>query len=145
MANHPTIKIGSKGAAVKLAQKRLVARGYGPLDQDGLFGPQTRNKVRTYQADREQDPFLELTVDGIIGPKTWARLDPATIKQGASGEAVKMMQDRLNRFSPPITAVAVDGEFGPATKASVIELQQFFGTLDDDGIVGPLTWTALWS
>lgn len=144
MAN-PTISIGSTGTAVKLAQRQLVDRGYGPLNADGIFGAQTRTRVRRYQTDRKDDQFLKLAVDGIVGPKTWGRLDPATIKKGAKGDAVKLLQSHLNWYSPPIGGLAVDGDFGPATEASVKEFQDAWGTLAVDGIVGRLTWTALWS
>ena len=95
MASHPTITLGSSGPAVTLAQKQLVARGNGPLATDGIFGAQTDNALRTYQDQRSNDAFLPLVMDGILGPSTWARLDPATIKKGAKGEIVKLLQDRL--------------------------------------------------
>ena len=41
-----------------------------------------------------------------------------------------------------ITKTTVDGVFGPSTTAGVKRVQQFFG-LTQDGVVGPLTWTAL--
>lgn len=141
MANHPTIKQGSKGPAVKLAQRRLIARGYSPLAQDGIFGAQTKQRVTAYQSDRSGDTVQPLTADGIVGPKTWARLDPPTIEQGASGDAVKLLQHLLDNFG---FGVNVDGQFGPATKQAVIDFQNWFG-LEDDGIAGTLTWTALWS
>lgn len=145
MADHPTIKQGSTGAAVKLAQKQLVNRGYGPLAQDGIFGSQTKNAVRLYQTHRKDDAHLKLAVDGIVGPKTWGRLDPATIKKGASGDAVKLLQEHLNWYEPTVGPIDVDGQFGPATENAVKQFQALWGTLTVDGIVGPLTWTALWS
>ncbi len=143
MATHPTIKQGSKGPEVKKAQKALDVRGYNPGAQDGIFGGQTKNAVRSYQTDRKDDAHLPLAVDGIVGPKTWARLDPDTIKKGAKGEAVKLLQERLNLFDAVIPHVNVDGDFGPATEASVKAFQDWWGSLVVDGIVGPLTWIAL--
>jgi peptidoglycan hydrolase-like protein with peptidoglycan-binding domain len=141
MADHPTIKMGSKGPAVTLAQQRLNARGY-TVARDGIFGAQTRSRVRGYQTDRERDTVAPLTSDGVVGPKTWARLDPPTIQRGADGPAVQMLQERLDAF---LGAVVVDGDFGPATETALKNFQEFWGTLTVDGIAGPLTWTALWS
>lgn len=141
MATQPTIKQGSSGTAVKRAQKRLVDRGYGPLAQDGIFGAQTKTRVRAYQNDRRSEPVQPLAVDGIVGPKTWARLDPPTISKGATGSPVKLLQHVLGHFG---FNVAQDGKFGPITKQAVIDFQNWFG-LAPDGIAGPLTWAALWS
>ncbi|MDX6683652.1 MAG: hypothetical protein QOG94_3691 [Solirubrobacteraceae bacterium] len=143
MADHPTIQQGSKGPAVKLAQQRLTARGYS-VTADGIFGPQTKAQVRSYQTDRSTATVAPLTADGIVGPKTWARLDPPTIKRGAKGAAVKLLQERIDVFDF-IDNVAIDGDFGPATEKALKEFQEWWGTLTVDGIAGPLTWIALWS
>jgi peptidoglycan hydrolase-like protein with peptidoglycan-binding domain len=140
MADNPTIQQGSKGAAVKKAQKHLIERGYSPLAADGIFGAQTKNRVRSYQTDRKNETVQPLAVDGIVGPKTWARLDPPTIQQGATGNPVKLLQHILGHFG---FNVAVDGDFGPKTKQAVKDFQDFWGTLVVDGIAGPLTWAAL--
>ncbi len=141
MADKPTIKLGSKGAAVTLAQRRLNARGYS-IARDGIFGAQTRARVREYQTDRKTDTVAPLGVDGIVGPKTWARLDPPTTKRGDKGAAVKLLQERLDLFQGNVD---IDGDFGPATEKALKEFQEFWGTLTVDGIAGELTWTALWS
>jgi hypothetical protein len=55
-------------------QQALNARGCGPVDTDGAYGPQTEAAVRLFQArafDAEQHP---LTVDGMVGPVTWVAL-----------------------------------------------------------------------
>ena len=61
--------MGSKGDWVKVAQARLLMYGY-QIEVDGDFGPNTKNAVISFQAS------YGLTKDGIIGPKTWAKLYP---------------------------------------------------------------------
>ena len=43
------------------------ARGYGisPLAVDNSFGPATKQRVKNFQED------AALTIDGVVGPKTW--------------------------------------------------------------------------
>jgi peptidoglycan hydrolase-like protein with peptidoglycan-binding domain len=141
MADHPTIKLGSSGPAVKLAQQRLDKRGYH-LAQDAIFGGVTKNRVTSYQTDRHNDTVQPLDIDGIVGPKTWARLDPPLTKEGAKGDAVKLLQHLLNDHG--FSVGAVDGDFGPKTKAATIAFQKW-ANLSPDGDAGPLTWTALHS
>jgi len=67
----------------------------------------------------------------------WTR----TLQQGMSGNDVKELQIRVAGFasdSAAQTYVAIDGSFGPATKAAVIRFQKAFG-LTVDGIAGPQT------
>lgn len=64
-----TIKRGSKGVDVTYLQKRLVANGYYVGKIDGDFGVKTENAVKAYQAEHG------LTVDGIVGVKTWALIE----------------------------------------------------------------------
>jgi peptidoglycan hydrolase-like protein with peptidoglycan-binding domain len=133
---HPTIKKGSTGSAVKLAQKRLVMRWYDPGPIDGLFGAKTEKAVKWYQGDRLLDN------DGIVGPKTWARLDPPTVQAGSTGKAVKLLQRLLSDYG--YDPGPVDGDFGPNTKKAVKKFQTDFG-LAVDGIAGPKTWAMLGS
>lgn len=49
-------------------QRRLIALGYNPGPADGHDGPRTKAAVRLFQIAEG------LTVDGIAGPLTWARL-----------------------------------------------------------------------
>jgi peptidoglycan hydrolase-like protein with peptidoglycan-binding domain len=142
MATPTTIQQGSKGPLVTLAQKHLTDRGYNAGAADGLYGVRTRNAVRSDQSDRMKETVQPLSVDGIIGPRTWARLDPPTIKMGAKGDPVKLAQHLVGHFG---INVAVDGDFGANTEKAVKQFQGFMGTLTVDGIAGPLTWTALGS
>lgn len=58
-----TIKKGNTGRAVKAVQSIL-----GDLTIDGKFGAKTDAAVRAYQSKHG------LTVDGIVGPKTWTSM-----------------------------------------------------------------------
>jgi peptidoglycan hydrolase-like protein with peptidoglycan-binding domain len=132
----PTIKKGSKGPAVRKAQNRLQLRFYDPGPIDGRFGAKTEKAVKQYQRDRD------LPADGIVGPQTWARLDPPTVKQGASGDAVRLLQQFLADFG--LDPGAVDGRFGAQTDTAVRQFQTDF-FLVADGVVGPQTWAMLGS
>jgi hypothetical protein len=63
---------GSKGQKAKLIQEWLNLHGFG-LVIDGDFGPATEYAVKEFQKSRK------LTVDGIVGPMTFAKLiEPMT-------------------------------------------------------------------
>ncbi|MGC4117976.1 MAG: peptidoglycan DD-metalloendopeptidase family protein [Myxococcales bacterium] len=64
----PTIRQGSNGDSVRELQTRLKAEGYDPGPVDGDFGPKTAAAVRRYQQAHG------LTVDAVVGPKTWGSL-----------------------------------------------------------------------
>lgn len=66
----PTVKQGSKGLPVEIAQRLLVAgQGDGHVGAvDGIFGPKTLDGVKAWQAAHG------LGVDGIVGPLTWGSL-----------------------------------------------------------------------
>jgi peptidoglycan hydrolase-like protein with peptidoglycan-binding domain len=149
MATHPTIQRGSKGAAVTEAQQELLARGYsvGPSGADGIFGNHTFAAVVNYQTDRSAGHFWALTfplaVDGIVGPQTWGRLDPDTIRKGDKGTGVRLAQSILKDSGVPTwDPGAIDGDFGPQTELAVKNFQTDMG-LTADGIVGENTWRAL--
>jgi peptidoglycan hydrolase-like protein with peptidoglycan-binding domain len=58
-----------QGDDVKTLQKRLLDLGYDVVEKaDGIFGPKTDKGVREFQDDEG------LTVDGIVGQKTWKAL-----------------------------------------------------------------------
>ncbi len=62
-----------------------------------------------------------------------------TVRTGSNGPSVLDLQSRLDQLGE---ALAVDGMFGPLTRAAVVRFQTARG-LDPDGIVGPKTWAAL--
>jgi len=69
-----------------------------------------------------------------------AELKPwPVIRQGDRGQAVRDVQHLLQAHG---FGVLVDGDFGAATNASVRSFQKAH-SLEADGIVGPLTWSAI--
>ena len=64
----------------------------------------------------------------------------AVLKQGAKGGEVKEVQRRLKQWG--YYTGAVDGVFGPSTRAAVIAFQKKNG-LTADGVVGKATYKAL--
>lgn len=60
------------------------------------------------------------------------------------GDDVKLVQQTLIRFGFSCGSHGADGEYGKDTKAAVIQFQRAH-KLEDDGIVGIKTWTALFN
>ncbi|MEC4816524.1 MAG: peptidoglycan-binding protein [Scytonema sp. PMC 1069.18] len=64
------------------------------------------------------------------------------LKIGSTGSAVVELQKLLTQRVPVVDELEVDGIFGAVTELSV-KVFQFCVFLEDDGIVGSLTWLAL--
>ena len=170
----PTVplRVGSVNDDVRVAQIRLnrISANYPSIPKialtDGIFGTDTEAAVRRFQE------IFSLTPDGIIGRSTWyyirriyngvKRLNeidsegvtleevtqqyPGVLREGDVGLGVANLQyyiNYLSAFYDSIPPLAVDGSFGAATRAAVIDLQNTFG-LPADGIVGEITWKALY-
>lgn len=63
----PTLAQGSTGEDVRTAQGALAARHHA-VTVDGAFGPATKSAVEALQSSKG------LAVDGVVGPRTWAKL-----------------------------------------------------------------------
>jgi Putative peptidoglycan binding domain len=63
----PILNLHSLGDLVVWAQEHLASAGY-TIPIDGDYGPDTQTAVESFQAAHA------LTVDGIVGPATWAAL-----------------------------------------------------------------------
>lgn len=104
------------------------ARVYnGPKFRDNDYDGKLK---RAYDAARQ---------NGMGGPSATASGRP-TLKLGDDGTAVEELQQLLNERI--MAGIAVDGDFGPATRDAVMDFQSRMG-LDVDGKVGPQTWAAL--
>ena len=64
----PMISQGDVSPATCAAQSALNYHGYGWINPDGVFGPQTAIAVTKFQKANNLEP------DGIIGPATWFKL-----------------------------------------------------------------------
>jgi peptidoglycan hydrolase-like protein with peptidoglycan-binding domain len=143
MTTPQTISEGATGPTVRWAQYLLVRRTLSDSQIDGIFGPVTKAAVEQFQHD------THLSVDGIVGPHTWAALggdgpQPPTLADGSDGSVVSKLQTALNEgrgdFAPSSNPVlAVDGIYGPHTSAAV-EGTQHLGGISADGVVGLQTW-----
>ncbi len=69
------LRRGDRGSDVKDLQRALRTVGY-ELDIDGIFGPITRECVKSFQAS------CGLERDGIVGPFTWHALQEACLEVG---------------------------------------------------------------
>lgn len=69
----PTLRKGSRGEYVTLAQTELINAGYdcGSKGADGIFGNDTEAAVKRFQKD------WGLEADGVIGKRTWDQLAAA--------------------------------------------------------------------
>jgi zinc D-Ala-D-Ala carboxypeptidase len=79
----------------------------------------------------------EARADGCY---TWGR----TLSQGANGEDVRQLQLRVSGYPGYGAHLAIDGDFGPATKAAVQRFQSAYG-LGSDGIAGPATFSKIYA
>lgn len=149
-----------------------ISRDYPAIPKiypvDGIFGPATEAAVKKFQEIFDLTPdgivgnstwykmvFLyvgvldlaELISQGqTYYPGSSGQPFPSVLREGNRGEPVKVIQYVLSvvaEFYNNIPAVAIDGIYGPATKAAVIAVQRMAG-LTQDGVMGPRTWAALY-
>lgn len=82
-----TLRRGDRGAAVTALQKRLNALGYWCGTADGSFGALTQQAVWALQK------AAGLTRDGIVGPRTRAKLDAGHRPSARAGKGTTLEVD----------------------------------------------------
>lgn len=166
------LRRGSSGPSVVVVQVSLnrIAQNYPAIPKlaqvDGIYGSRTEASVRRFQQ------VFDLAVDGITGPATWYALvrlytavtrlselrslgqqfyaiswaPPSVLQPGSTGQPVRQLQYMLSVLSEYIRQIpplAVDGIYGPDTRAAVLAAQQFL-QLPETGTVGSATWEAIY-
>jgi peptidoglycan hydrolase-like protein with peptidoglycan-binding domain len=139
-----TIGPGSTGDDVRRLQRglarQLLWNPFGPIT--GQFDAGLETSVKSFQAANG------LTVDGLVGPATWAKL-PAyceaspTLAAGRTGPAVAWLQQALAGKDVAVSFVPyagpIDGRFGPLTETAVRALQSW-AAVPVTGVVDDATW-----
>lgn len=152
---------GMSGGIVTEIQELLAGLGYdvGPIDGD--FGDHTEQAVLAFQRDQS------ITVDGVVGPETKAKLSaayaavsgkpPLPAPSGSApawpgrffvltdplmqGEDIRTWQAQMANRGWHLD---VDGFYGPDSYGVAKTFQAEKG-LTCDGFVGPETWAAAWT
>ena len=167
------LRVGSTGPNVVVIQTSLnrISQNYPAIPKiptvDGIFGSKTEAAVRKLQE------IFGLTPDGIVGQATWYQIvrlytavtalselrsqgqqfyaiewsPPNGLQIGDTGNKVRFLQYMLSvisDFIPEIPPVAVDGIYGPATRAAVLAAQRRF-RLPETGTVGAQTWDNIYA
>lgn len=161
--------LGDSGANIRNIQYFLnyLAEFYSEIPQvdiDGIFGTQTENAVKAFQAlfelpitgsvDLPTYDTLYRTYLGFIQTLPFKYLDGEIypypgipLRRGAESEVVRLLQEYLNyisQFIEQIPSVSPTGYFGQRTEESVIAFQRLYG-IEPSGTVGAPTWNAITS
>ena len=143
---------GDEGADVKVLQERLKIAGFYYGNSTGIFGPITQEAVKRFQK------AYQLTVDGVVGKSTLAKLPAVTdenqtttsrksdnrdiLSLGDRGEAVRVLQEHLINAgflqNPP------NGYYGSNTVDAVKRFQKQ-QKLEINGLAGQTTRSKLYS
>jgi peptidoglycan hydrolase-like protein with peptidoglycan-binding domain len=125
--------LGARGPTVRALQRELRSRGFR-VAVDGVYGRGTRRAVVGFQrrlglrvnglVDRPLLWWLGLSVCRLPGPTTARGGRDGVLRLGAYGPQVCTLQRALVKAGEPL---AVDGGYGPRTRAAVRRAQRRLG------------------
>ncbi len=161
------LQAGDSGVDVEALQYYLAFLGYfypelPPIPITGYFGSLTRDAVFTFQnayglpvtgvVDANLFHLIEQAYRGAVSelPPSYQSAigEPYPgrfLVEGDRGDSVRVAQNYLNiiaRTNPQIPLIAVDGIFGPKTRAAVTAFQRMLG-FEQNGAIGPSEWAEL--
>ena len=157
------LKKGSTGEDVKYIQNCLISLKYscGASGADGNFGSNTEKAVISYQKNHKDINNNRLSVDGIVGKKTWNAIErdfsnlnkikyTRLLKKDMSGNDVRYIKDCLFKlkYYPSNIIKISNNKFGNDTYNAVLSYQTYNkdisgNKLQVDGIIGRKTWDAI--
>lgn len=158
------ISFGDRGSFVRALQYYLATAAYynnavPPVVIDGIFGAETQNALLAFERE------YGLEANGALGEDDWNKLSDvylgilrdnppdylnedfvpypgSPLRLGSSGDAVLLLQERLNLISDFYGNIPKTGEtgyFGADTQRAVLAFEREFG-LPQRGIVLPFEW-----
>lgn len=158
------IRRGDRGNQVKVIQYYLsyiavYNNEIQPVAIDGAFGADTEQAVMAFQGaygieqtgvvDKETWNMMTNVYLGILNENppeylsnTAVPFPGGSLKPGDSGDAVRLIQERLNyigEFYENIPEINVDGYFGTETQNALNAFLEDMG-MPPKGIVGPVSW-----
>lgn len=163
-----TLSIGMQSDEVRKLQYFLAVIGayyeaVQPVDITGYFGKETEASVKSFQqifglpqtgiVDRATARDLYKAYFGILESQPEPDADignvvlfpGAALKEGSSGEAVRLLQTYLSYIHgtyPEVNDVSATGYFGPVTKSAVTAFQRLYG-MPETGVVNSIVWDAI--
>lgn len=129
LSRYSLLSQGSRGAQVKLLEKKLVQAGYLKGTPNDTFGKDTLAAVRKYQQDKG------LTVDGIVGQQTWGSFFGMKVPPGsemlrgggASGGSTGGSSGSSGTSSAPVSGVGSPGASNSAKLRWAMDLAKKLG------------------
>lgn len=157
-ANYPALSRGNSGEGVTALQQGLFELGFLRGKADGKYGPATENAVSAFQKKNSlpvngradsitQQTLFEKSVLNSRGRRQTVKTvasslgDTATLRQNDRGLPVEKLQKALKDLG--YYTGRVDGTYGKATKAAVIDFQKA-NKLRADGVAGAKTLNLLY-
>lgn len=104
--SQPTLRLGSRGVAVRTLQSLLHERG-ASISIDGIFGRATATAVRSMQS------AAGLGVDGVVGARTWSALTgPVRVGDGGTSRSETRTPTRSTSVDGPAVIAAARAQLG---------------------------------